>query len=48
MSNNDAHDLANLILADFVIIAPDLTEDQSKRMQAVIVGWAKRLTVVLR
>lgn len=48
MNNNDAHEFANLILADFAIIAPDLTEDQSKRMQAVIVGWAQRLTVVLK
>lgn len=48
MNNNDAHEFANLILADFYPIAPELSEEQVKQMQAVIVGWLKRLTVVLK
>lgn len=48
MNEDAAHDFANLILADFYPIAPDLTEAQLKQMLAVIAGWAKRTTVVLK
>jgi hypothetical protein len=40
MNNEAAHRLANLILADFNFIAPELSANQLQKMQTVIVGWA--------
>lgn len=48
MKPDDAKYLAELILADFYPIAPELTEDQVKQMQAVIVGWAQRITMAVK
>ncbi len=48
MNNNDAHEFANLLLADLHPILPDLTDEQAKKIQAMIVGWLQRLTVVLK